>query len=77
MFEKGNKHGSTKQGAKKVIMAIRQKFEDNIDLIVAEVEKEIHEDPLKAYMTYFLPTMPKNIELSNDESSEFTVTWKS
>jgi len=68
-FQKGNKLGSTTQGSKAFIMAIRKRFEDNIELILNALNNEIADDPLKAYEKYYFPTIPKTIELSGDEEN--------
>jgi hypothetical protein len=76
-FQKGNDAASTTKGAKAFILALRKRFEDNMELIMNAIDNEIADDPLKAYEKYYFPTIPKNIELSGDNDNPLTVILRS
>lgn len=69
VFQPGNNLGSKGAPSKRILNAIYEKFQENIQLFLTELDKEIKENPTKAYRTYIQPLLPKNVELSNDEQS--------
>ena len=74
VFQQGHDQGKQRTSPRaRIVSEIVGLFTDNIELIKEGLKQELIENPVKAYTRYLFPLLPKNIELSNDNTEQFNL----